>query len=215
MKIVITLCLFLISYSSAKLFINPYPKLESHRGNPEDFTADEDEPLFITPLLENGKDVKEIQKMAAIDLPDLKGFPGYSGFITVNKTTNSNMFFWYFPAASQPDTSPLVLWLQGGPGASSLYGLFTENGPFEVTSSGKVKSRKYSWNINHNLLYIDNPVGTGFSFVDKDEGYARNELDVGKDLYAALLQFFTLFPDLQKNKFYVTGESYAGKLFLN
>lgn len=151
--VIISLCLVLISFSSAKLFINPYPKLESHVGKAEDFTTD-DGPLLITPLLESGKDVTEIQKMAAIDLPDLKEFPGFSGFITVNKTTNSNMFFWYFPAAAQSETSPLVLWLQGGPGASSLFGLFTENGPFQVTPSGKVTARKYSWNHNHNLLYI-------------------------------------------------------------
>lgn len=208
---IILLCASLIGLCSAKLFINPYPKLQSHVGNAEDFEGDDGEPLFITPLLEGGKDVKEIQKMAAIDLPDLKDFPGYSGFLTVNKTTNSNMFFWYFPAQSQSETAPVLLWLQGGPGASSLFGLFTENGPFEVTKSGKVKARKYSWNLNHNLLYIDNPVGTGFSFVDKDEGYAKNEVDVGNDLYEALIQFFTLFPDLQKNKFYASGESYAGK----
>lgn len=99
----------------------------------------------------------------------------------------------------------------GGPGASSLFGLFTENGPFEVTKSGKVKARKYSWNVNHNVIYIDNPVGTGFSFTDKDEGYAKNQIDVGENLYSALVQFFTLFPDLQPNDFYATGESYAGK----
>lgn len=80
-----------------------------------------------------------------------------------------------------------------------------------MTKSGKVKARKYSWNVNHNVIYIDNPVGTGFSFTDKDEGYARNQIDVGENLYNALLQFFTLFPDLQQNDFYATGESYAGK----
>lgn len=62
-----------------------------------------------------------------------------------------------------------------------------------------------------NLLFIDNPVGTGFSFTDKDEGYAKNEVDVGKDLYEALQQFLTLFPNLRENPFYVTGESYGGK----
>lgn len=61
------------------------------------------------------------------------------------------------------------------------------------------------------MIYIDNPVGTGFSFTDHDEGYAKNEIDVGNDLYEALVQFFTLFPNLQQNDFYVTGESYAGK----
>lgn len=61
------------------------------------------------------------------------------------------------------------------------------------------------------MIYIDNPVGTGFSFTDKDEGYARNERDVGQNLLTGLQQFFTLFPDLQKNDFFLTGESYGGK----
>lgn len=122
---IILLFSVLITISSAKFFVNPYPRFESHSGVEGDFEGDDDGPLFITPFLENGKDVKEIQKMAAIDLEDLKAFPGYSGFLTVNKTTNSNMFFWYFPAVAQSESSPVVLWLQGGPGASSLFGLFT------------------------------------------------------------------------------------------
>lgn len=71
--------------------------------------------------------------------------------------------------------------------------------------------RKFSWNIGHNLIYIDNPVGTGYSFTDDEKGYATNERDVGKNLYIALLQFFQMFPELQKNEFFITGESYAGK----
>jgi carboxypeptidase C (cathepsin A) len=51
----------------------------------------------------------------------------------------------------------------------------------------------------------------GFSFTDDDAGYAKNQTDVARDLYSALQQFFTLFPELQKNEFFVTGESYAGK----
>jgi vitellogenic carboxypeptidase-like protein len=50
----------------------------------------------------------------------------------------------------------------------------------------------------------------GYSFTNSDDGYARNETIIGEDLYNALLQFFQLFPELQKNEFYVTGESYAG-----
>lgn len=61
------------------------------------------------------------------------------------------------------------------------------------------------------MIYIDNPVGTGFSFTDSDDGYAKNEVDVGQNLLSALQQFFTLFPDLQKNEFYLSGESYGGK----
>lgn len=61
------------------------------------------------------------------------------------------------------------------------------------------------------MIYIDNPVGTGFSFTDSDDGYAKNEIDVGQNLLSALQQFFLLFPNLQKNEFILSGESYAGK----
>lgn len=67
----------------------------------------------------------------------------------------------------------------------------------------------YSWAKRHSVIYIDNPVQTGFSFTEG--GFARNQTKVGEDLYQALKQFFLLFPELQSNEFYVTGESYAGK----
>lgn len=54
-------------------------------------------------------------------------------------------------------------------------------------------------------------MGTGFSFTDSDDGYAKNEKDVGDNLLLGLQQFFRLFPDLQNNEFFVTGESYGGK----
>jgi len=104
-----------------------------------------------------------------------------------------------------------VLWLQGGPGATSMFGLFMENGPFIITANKTLKMRKYSWSMAHNLIYIDNPVGTGYSFTENDKGYARNETHVGRDVHTALVQFFLLFPELQNNDFFVTGESYAGK----
>ena len=108
-------------------------------------------------------------------------------------------------------TAPVLLWLQGGPGGSSMFGLFNEHGPFIITSDLNVLKRSTAWSMTHHLLYIDNPVGTGFSFTKLERCYAQNEDNVGTDLYDALSQFFTLFPNLKKNDFYVTGESYAGK----
>lgn len=78
-----------------------------------------------------------------------------------------------------------------------------------VTDGEVVGLRPTAWTRQHSMIYIDNPVGTGFSFTNG--GLARNETKVGQDLYAALLQFFTLFPELQLNEFFVSGESYAGK----
>jgi len=129
----------------------------------------------------------------------------------VNKEYNSNLFFWFFPSQNGDKNAPVLLWLQGGPGASSLFGLFVENGPIEAINSEKIIERNISWNAEYSILYIDNPVGTGFSFVDKDEGYTRTQDDVARDLYSGLSQFFQIFTDYARSPFYVTGESYAGK----
>lgn len=102
--------------------------------------------------------------------------------------------------------------MQGGPGASSLFGLFTEIGPFNIGADMRAVPRgKNGWNNHYHLLFIDNPVGTGFSFTDDVGGYVQNQTQVGNDLHEALTQFFKGFPELKKNDFYVTGESYAGK----
>lgn len=175
--------------------------------NSEEVTGDVGEPLYLTPLIRK-KLIKEAQAAAVVNLSDFPNIRSYSGFLTVDKYFDSNLFFWFFPAAFNYSEAPVILWLQGGPGASSLFGLFAENGPFKVENS-KLAVREESWTNTHSVLYIDNPVGTGFSFTKG--GYAQNETKVGEHLYQALEQFFVLFPELQKNDFFVTGESYAGK----
>lgn len=139
----------------------------------------------------------------------------YSGFITVNRTSNSNLFFWYFPAENGNTSAPFILWLQGGPGSSSMYGLLKENGPFiaDVDKTGRpfIRSNPYRWSANHSVLYIDNPVGTGFSFTDSFDAYPNMVEESTEDLYSFLQQFLKMFPELQKCEFYPFGESYAGK----
>ncbi|XP_037069561.1 probable serine carboxypeptidase CPVL [Pollicipes pollicipes] len=166
-------------------------------------------PLFLTPYIQNGK-MQEGRKLSRVT--DLQtDVDSYAGLLTVNATHNSNMFFWFFPAKNHAADAPVVLWLQGGPGGSSMFGLFVENGPFSVDAKMRLHPRDFSWHNTHSMLYIDNPVGTGFSFTKSDDGYANNEEDVARDLYSALAQFFTLFDSYQGNDFYITGESYAGK----
>lgn len=172
--------------------------------------VDPGQPLFLTPFLKNGEPQK------AHDLSLVTSLPGwtmksYSGFITVNETYNSNLFFWFFPAQVDPVNAPVLMWLQGGPGGSSLFGLFVEHGPFYVNQDSKLLPKNITWNEKYSMLYVDNPVGTGFSFTGADDGYATNEEDVGRDLYSLLVQFFQIFKEFQPNNFYVTGESYAGK----
>ncbi|EDW08695.1 venom serine carboxypeptidase [Drosophila mojavensis] len=190
-----------------KSFINPYPRYEYFNDG-----VDPGQPLFLTPFIEDQKvPMEQVRQMARVSGSQFHNVESYAGYLTVDKGYNSNMFFWYFPSETDPAYAPVVLWLQGGPGASSLFGLFTENGPLQLEGQGKVQLRNYTWSKTHNLIYIDNPVGTGFSFTDHDEGYARNEKDVGRNLHEAVMQLYELFDWGTSSGFWVTGESYAGK----
>uniref|UniRef100_A0A1B6DKD2 Carboxypeptidase n=1 Tax=Clastoptera arizonana TaxID=38151 RepID=A0A1B6DKD2_9HEMI len=170
---------------------------------------DPGEPLLLTPYVESGK-IALAQNLSKVS-PFIDGIESYSGFFEVDKQYDSQMFFWFFPAINKNKSAPLILWLEGGPGVSSIYGVFEEVGPFYIQKNGKLRKRKYSWSNNHAVLYIDSPVGTGFSYTNSDAGYSTDEVHVAKNLYSTLIQFFKLFPQYQKNEFFVVGESYAGK----
>ena len=146
-----------------------------------------------------------------VELPPFTG-SSFSGYLTVNKTYNSNMFFWFFPSQTEYSPStPVILWMNGGPGTSSLLGLFVELGPILIDAKGDIQPRPITWNKNYHLLFIDNPVGAGFSFTLDKRGFALNEDDVAQNLYECLTQFFRIFTDYASNPFFVSGESYAGK----
>ncbi|XP_062847729.1 probable serine carboxypeptidase CPVL [Trichomycterus rosablanca] len=167
-------------------------------------------PLFLSPYLEQGR-IEEARKLSVVDPLPGANVKSYSGYLTVNKSYNSNLFFWFFPAQVKPESAPVLLWLQGGPGGTSMFGLFVEHGPYFVHRNLTLGYREFPWTSRYSVLYVDNPVGTGWSFTDDDRGYARNQDDVGRDLYSALVQFFQIFSEFQSNDFYATGESYAGK----
>lgn len=166
-------------------------------------------PLFLTNLLEGGH-IEEAKNLSLVK-PLAGDVKSYSGYFTVDKAYNSNIFFWFFPSETWPQKAPILVWLQGGPGASSMFGLFSEHGPYVITENLNVTLRKFSWTKAISVLYIDNPVGTGYSFTDSEQGYAKNEDDVARNLYETIRQFFVMFPELLKNDFYVAGESYGGK----
>ena len=98
--------------------------------------------------------------------------------------------------------------MTGGPGCSSEVALFGENGPCSVNAGGNdTIHNPYSWNAKSNLLYIDQPTGTGFSY---GLGLDHDEEQVGNDMCDFLQQFFKAHPEYQQNSFYTFGESYAG-----
>jgi len=137
----------------------------------------------------------------------------HSGYITVNTQVDNggHIFFWMFESRQNPKTDPLVLWMTGGPGCSSELAIFMEQGPYRVDeNSGAVSSNAYAWNAIANVIFVDQPVGTGFSYADNDDDYVTGEPEIAEDMYQFLQGFFSKYPQYQGLDFYVTGESYAG-----
>src|ERR1700722_944984 len=184
--------------------------LANVRRTPLSSNDDPGEPLFLTPYLEDGH-IEEARNLSSVQLKPIYPYPSFSGYLTVNKNFSSNLFFWFFPAQNGNTNAPLLVWLQGGPGSSSLFGLFSKQGPIAVDKSGNLYQRNITWNSKYHLLFIDQPAGTGYSFTKDDRGYARTEDDVARDLYSMLTQFFQIYYEYATCPFYVTGESYGGK----
>jgi cathepsin A (carboxypeptidase C) len=107
-------------------------------------------------------------------------------------------------------TDPLVIWLSGGPGCSSGFGLFFENGPYSVNADMTLNKNEYSWNNNANMVFVDQPVGTGFSHVADDKSYGEFEPELASDFYEFFVGFLDRFPEFKGRDLYITGESYAG-----
>ncbi|TGZ68626.1 hypothetical protein CRM22_004157 [Opisthorchis felineus] len=151
------------------------------------------------------------EKDAITYLPGLSeqpSFKQYSGYLS-GETDNIQLHYWLVEATQTPDEKPLLLWLNGGPGCSSLEGLMTENGPFTVRKQGVLEYNPYSWNRFANVLYLESPGGVGFSYV-KDRNLTTDDDFTAITNYHALLNFMKRFPQYKGRDFYITGESYAG-----
>lgn len=141
----------------------------------------------------------------------------YTGHIHVGGTAKKDarhMFYWLIEAdKSVPQPAPLMLWLQGGPGCSGLYGMFTEVGPLEAVDSGKRLSERYAaWTKLGHVLLVESPVCVGFSYVDGDQRLCENLNDTITidDNYGFVRGFLDSFPSLRASDLYITGESYGG-----
>jgi len=141
----------------------------------------------------------------AICDPNVKQYSGYFKLRT-GGLLSKNYFYWFFESRNEPSTDPLVLWLTGGPGCSSEVALFGENGPCS-TDGENTTINPYSWNSKANLLYVDQPTGTGFSY---GLGMDHDEAQVAADMYDFLQQFLAEHKEYQANDFFAFGESYAG-----
>ncbi|KAF3505981.1 hypothetical protein F2Q69_00008183 [Brassica cretica] len=136
------------------------------------------------------------------------GFQQYSGYVTVDEKKQRALFYYLAEAETDPINKSLVLWLNGGPGCSSLgVGAFSENGPFRPKGPVLVKNQ-HSWNQEANMLYLETPVGVGFSYSTQYESV--NDKITARDNLVFLQRWFLKFPHYLNRSLFITGESYAG-----
>ncbi|KAI3520555.1 hypothetical protein L1887_10004 [Cichorium endivia] len=182
--------------------LNLHPKLDfnifkSNTSDPISNTGSRivEKPLKL-PILGN----------SGASIHDLSHFAGY---IQIKHTVGARMFYYFFESRNKKD-DPVIIWLTGGPGCSSAVALFYENGPFHLNNNLSLVWNDYGWDKVSNMIYIDQPIGTGFSYSSSEKDIRHDEKGVGDDLYDFLQEFFKVHPDYAKNDLYVTGESYGG-----
>ncbi|XP_063816927.1 retinoid-inducible serine carboxypeptidase [Pseudophryne corroboree] len=129
------------------------------------------------------------------------------------KVRSDAFMFWWLYYADHPTKNytevPLVLWLQGGPGGSSCgFGNFEEIGPLTT----KLTHRESSWIQAASLLFVDNPVGTGYSYTTAPGAFAKDVNTVAADMLVLLKEFFEAKSEFQRIPFYIFSESYGGKM---
>ncbi|CAR26983.1 hypothetical protein ZYGR_0I02530 [Zygosaccharomyces rouxii] len=120
-------------------------------------------------------------------------------------------FFWKF---SRPDKvlNTLIIWLNGGPGCSSMDGALVENGPFRVNKDLKLVVNEGSWHTRADMLYVDQPVNTGFSVSNSKEKKYDEDLTLTTQHFMDFLEsYFKVFPDDQFKDLIIAGESYSGQ----
>lgn len=139
----------------------------------------------------------------------IEEFGHHAGYYQLEHSYDARMFYFFFESRGNKD-DPVVIWLTGGPGCSSELALFYENGPFTISKNLSLAWNEYGWDKASNLIYVDQPTGTGFSYTSDKRDIRHNEDGVSNDLYDFLQAFFEAHPEFVDNDFYITGESYAG-----
>jgi carboxypeptidase C (cathepsin A) len=148
----------------------------------------------------------------------------YSGYLDAKGTTEHpgcatteaecKLHYWFAAAESDPANKPVVLWMAGGgPGSSGGPGILQENASLLISTGGLVQN-PYSWTKAANLVILEGPTGVGFSYcsTQKAGGACKNidKLTAAAARAAMCDLFATKFPELQRNKFFITGDFFAG-----
>ncbi|KAK4158512.1 Alpha/Beta hydrolase protein [Chaetomidium leptoderma] len=134
----------------------------------------------------------------------------HAGHIEVTPENNGNLFFWHFQNKHIANKQRTVIWLNGGPGCSSEDGALMEIGPYRLKDDKTLVYNDGAWNEFANVMFVDNPVGTGYSYVDTN-AYVHELDEMAEQFVTFLEKWYALFPEYEHDDIYIAGESYAGQ----
>ncbi|XP_037529144.2 venom serine carboxypeptidase-like [Rhipicephalus sanguineus] len=156
--------------------------------------------------------LKIIRQSSRVCLPEpCDKLEAYSGFIPVDSESDSSyLFFLHIKSPSRSNAKPLLLWIQGGPWKSSLFSQFLENGPLGINATGGLYYRNHSLIKDFNVIFLDQPVGSGYSFDDNDR-YPATLDEASEQALTFLKRFLRIFPEYKRKDFYIAGESYGAR----
>ncbi|XP_043712242.1 serine carboxypeptidase-like 2 [Telopea speciosissima] len=155
-------------------------------------------------------------------LPGFQGplpFELETGYVGVGGESEEDvqLFYYFIKSEKNPKKDPVLLWLTGGPGCSSLSGLLYEIGPLRLVmeeytgSLPNLSYNPYSWTKVASIIFVDSPVGTGFSYSRSSQGYQTGDFESSKHLYQFLSKWMIGHPEFVENPFYAAGDSYSGR----
>lgn len=166
--------------------------------------------LVLSPVLSAASSASDYYVHDLPGVPDGPLLKMHAGHIEVDPASNGNLFFWHFQNQHIANRQRTVIWLNGGPGCSSMDGALMEVGPYRLKDDHTLESNKGSWDEFANLLFVDQPVGTGFSYALTDS-YLHELDEMSAHFMIFLDKFFDMFPEYERDDIYLAGESYAGQ----
>jgi carboxypeptidase D len=122
----------------------------------------------------------------------------HAGHIEVDPENNGHLFFWHYQNRHIANRQRTVIWLNGGPGCSSMDGALMEIGPYRLKDNETLEYNEGSWDEFANLLFVDQPVGTGFSFVNTNS-YIHELDEMANQFITFLEKWFALFPEYERD----------------
>ncbi|CAO2832067.1 unnamed protein product [Amaranthus hypochondriacus] len=165
----------------------------------------------------------------AISLNIVKTIPGYpgnlpfyleTGYVGVGEDEEVELFYYFTKSERNPEEDPIMIWLTGGPGCSAFSGLVLEIGPLIFNTSAcnwrskapTYQTNPFSWTKVASIIFLDSPVGTGFSYATTPEGYYSDDVTTSTHIYQFLRKWFIDHAGFLNNPLYISGDSYSGKI---